>query len=110
MQTTVLNWVSVIFSATMCGFLLIIACLLYSVCDKLDDVLEYLDDKYEEEEHPYLLANRHVQPEITEEQAAKGWHYCPEWDGLVVHPGVPEWDACVCKVPGKTNDYAHQGE
>lgn len=24
-------------------------------------------------------------------------HFCPEWDGLLVSPGMPEMDACLCE-------------
>lgn len=26
----------------------------------------------------------------------QGWHYCEDWDGLVVGPGSDEWDCCTC--------------
>ena len=25
-----------------------------------------------------------------------GAHYCTEWDYLLIAPGEPEWDACIC--------------
>lgn len=36
---------------------------------------------------------------LTKEEIIGGYHYCDEWDGLVVGPEDAEWyggDACVC--------------
>lgn len=30
------------------------------------------------------------------EEIALGWHFCPEWDGLLIGPGMAETDACSC--------------
>lgn len=38
---------------------------------------------------------------LTAEEIAEGWHFCPDWDGMLVGP---EEDAiggvCLCKLPG----------
>lgn len=34
--------------------------------------------------------------ELTPEEVAQGWHWCWEWDGLLVGPGMKELEACVC--------------
>lgn len=36
--------------------------------------------------------------EVDAEHSAKGWHFCWDWDFLVVGPGTPEWDGCNCGV------------
>lgn len=33
----------------------------------------------------------------TPEEQAEGWHYCVEWDEMLIGPGWPEMDACICK-------------
>ena len=34
--------------------------------------------------------------ELTEEEIARGWHFCWDWDGLLVGPGMAERDCCSC--------------
>jgi len=31
---------------------------------------------------------------LTEEEFNEGWHFCAEWDGLLVGPGMMEYDFC----------------
>lgn len=26
-----------------------------------------------------------------------GWHYCSDWDGLLIGPGMPEMACCTCQ-------------
>lgn len=33
---------------------------------------------------------------LTEEDKAAGWHFCPDWDGLLVGPSMLELDSCTC--------------
>jgi len=33
---------------------------------------------------------------LTEEECAKGWHFCPSWDGLLVNPESYEGKFCSC--------------
>ena len=33
--------------------------------------------------------------ELTYDEIRHGWHFCIEWDGLLIHPGMPE-EACSC--------------
>ena len=33
---------------------------------------------------------------LSDEEYAEGWHFCPEWDDLLIDPKSPEFDACVC--------------
>lgn len=41
---------------------------------------------------------------ITPEEAAEGWHFCDDWDGLLVHPTMQEYEACGCNIPYKRNN------
>ena len=34
---------------------------------------------------------------LTEEEIEAGWHFCPEWDGLLIGPGMVELEACLCQ-------------
>lgn len=31
---------------------------------------------------------------LTDEETAEGWHFCPEWDGLLIGPGMEETCSC----------------
>jgi hypothetical protein len=33
---------------------------------------------------------------LTEEEIAEGWHFCYDWDYLLVGPGMSELEACGC--------------
>ncbi len=35
--------------------------------------------------------------QLTEEEIKKGWHFCWDWDGLLVHPDSPEGECCRCR-------------
>ena len=34
--------------------------------------------------------------ELTLAEVAQGWHFCDEWDGLLVGPGMAEMECCGC--------------
>jgi hypothetical protein len=36
---------------------------------------------------------------LTKEEMAEGWHWCNEWDGLLVGPGDRELECCSCLPP-----------
>lgn len=38
-----------------------------------------------------------VGPGLTPEEIADGWHFCWDWDGLLIGPGMGEMDSCVCQ-------------
>lgn len=33
--------------------------------------------------------------ELTEEE---GWHFCPDWDYMLVGPDLPEIEGCTCRL------------
>lgn len=33
---------------------------------------------------------------LTKEESEAGWHWCPDWDGLIVGPSTPEAECCTC--------------
>ena len=36
--------------------------------------------------------------ELTPEELSSGWHFCPEWDGLLVAPHTEEGEFCLCGI------------
>lgn len=36
--------------------------------------------------------------ELAPEEVREGWHYCADWDGLLIHPKFPEAECCSCEV------------
>ena len=34
---------------------------------------------------------------LTKEEIAEGWHYCLEWDEMLVHPEWEEARVCKCE-------------
>jgi hypothetical protein len=36
--------------------------------------------------------------ELTADEIALGWHFCPEWDGLLIGHGMGEIEVCLCNV------------
>ena len=41
-----------------------------------------------------LMTN--LELKLTEEEIKEGWHFCCEWDGLLIHPNDPEYECCSC--------------
>ena len=35
--------------------------------------------------------------ELTDDEIAVGWHFCNDFDGLLVGPGMGEYQICECK-------------
>lgn len=33
---------------------------------------------------------------LTPRETVQGWHFCPDWDGLLIGPGCGELRACYC--------------
>ena len=38
-------------------------------------------------------------PHLTQEEIQEGWHFCWDWDGLLVGPGMGEIESCTCGFP-----------
>ena len=38
----------------------------------------------------------HLKDELSPEQIDKGWHYCPDFDFMLISPAMPEIEACLC--------------
>lgn len=33
---------------------------------------------------------------LTAEEIKERWHFCREWDQMLIGPGMPEMEACLC--------------
>lgn len=33
---------------------------------------------------------------LSKDEIANRWHFCREWDLLLIGPGMPEMEACLC--------------
>lgn len=51
--------------------------------------------RYELEEIP--------EAKLTDEEMDGGWHFCPDWDGMMVGPTMIEFDCCCCELPRYRN-------
>jgi len=38
---------------------------------------------------------------LTQEEKDAGYHFCHDWDGLLVGLGTMEWDGCTCGITPK---------
>lgn len=36
------------------------------------------------------------QAALTDDELKRGWHWCCDWDGLLVGPGMTEQEGCCC--------------
>jgi hypothetical protein len=34
---------------------------------------------------------------LSDEELRAGWHFCPDWNFMLVGPGMRAMDACSCK-------------
>lgn len=44
-----------------------------------------------------FLSNDEQGVELTEEEIKEGWHYCSEFDFLLIHPSHEEYKYCLCE-------------
>lgn len=33
---------------------------------------------------------------LTKDEVKEGWHFCFDWDCLLIHKDDPEYDCCTC--------------
>ena len=41
---------------------------------------------------------------LTPEEISIGWHYCYNWEGLLIGPGDLKMDSCNCKINKKIHE------
>ena len=39
---------------------------------------------------------------LTAAEVKEGWHFCPDWDFLLIHPDTQEAECCNCKLLKET--------
>jgi hypothetical protein len=44
----------------------------------------------------YWHLDRHGDAQLTAEELAAGWHFCHDWDFMLVHKSWPESECCNC--------------
>lgn len=33
---------------------------------------------------------------LTDKECVEGWHFCPDWDFMLIHKSHPEFKRCLC--------------
>lgn len=70
---------------------------------------DYPDIKMKPERWEALEASNELP--LTEEEIKMGWHFCPDWDGLLVGPGMTgELESCLCDLPNKLRSDGVSGQ
>lgn len=44
----------------------------------------------------YIFLEKHYEEKLTSEEVAEGWHWCDDWDFMLVGPGMEELAYCSC--------------
>lgn len=50
----------------------------------------------------WMALERDPTLKLTPEEIASGWHFCPDWDGMLIHKLNPEFEACNCTLEAWT--------
>ena len=48
----------------------------------------------------YRELSRNDNDDLTAEESEAGWHFCPDWDYLLIHRSDPEIEGCTCEGKG----------
>ncbi len=51
----------------------------------------------------YFQLMNDLNERLTQQEIEEGWHFCPDWDGLLIHESHPEFECCTCN--GKDPKY-----
>ena len=41
---------------------------------------------------------------LTPEEISAGWHYCRDWEWVLIGPGNSKMDSCNCRINKKIHD------
>lgn len=68
------------------------------VCHSLSFLQNYIKGirGMTKERYELLMKDNNAGP--TLEESKEGWHFCSEWDGLLVGPGMRELEFCQCGI------------
>jgi hypothetical protein len=53
------------------------------------------DNGMTRERYGYLT--RTLEARLTPEEVAAGWHFCLDWDSMLIHKNWPEAECCTCQ-------------
>lgn len=45
----------------------------------------------------YNYLQMHPEDALTPTEVSEGWHFCPEWDFMLINKSWPEYEACTCR-------------
>ena len=43
----------------------------------------------------YWLLQNNTEAKLTEDEIKEGWHFCCEWDYMLIHKSWPEAESCL---------------
>ena len=46
----------------------------------------------------YIFIEKNLGEKLTDEELKEGWHFCYDWDGMLVGPGMSAMDSCLCEI------------
>lgn len=49
-------------------------------------------------EERYLELTLNMNASLTNDEIQNGWHFCPNWDYMLVGATTPEWECCTCSI------------
>ena len=44
----------------------------------------------------YIELDSGPDPQLTPEELKEGWHFCPDWDYMLLGPGMSDLGGCLC--------------
>lgn len=44
----------------------------------------------------YMTVERSASLPLTTDEVSEGWHFCLDWDGMLVGPGMVAFESCLC--------------
>jgi hypothetical protein len=52
----------------------------------------------------YVELVRNFELKLTEEEMQEGWHFCCDWDGMLIQKGRADGEECTCELPTGTSN------
>ena len=52
----------------------------------------------------YKYLNTSYLAMLTSQEIEEGWHFCWDWDGLLIHKDDPEAESCTCRKHKETSE------
>ena len=60
------------------------------------------------ERYKYLVTSKDAK--ITLDELQQGWHFCYDWDEMLIHPNDPEFECCTCRLKPYRENKALENE